>query len=386
MWEKDLQKIARENLFREISVLDTPSGPLMTLKGKNTLQFASNDYLGLANHPQLKQAALKAIEEFGVGAGASRLISGTLPPHHKLELTIAQFTNTEAALTFSSGYATNLGVIPQLAKTGGLILADRLCHASLIDACRLSRATLRVFHHNDVDHLHSLLRKRPTNRPTLLITEGVFSMDGDLAPLPELARLAEEFNAFLLVDDAHGTGVMGPTGRGSLEYWGVESANVLHMGTLGKALGTSGGFMTGTKDFIAYLINTSRSFIYSTAPPPAMAAAAQAAIQLIQLEPGRRARLWQNREHMYQGLKAMGCHMTNTQSPILPIIVNDPRLTVEMSLGLQKKGIYIPAIRPPTVPKGTSRLRVTVSAEHSIEQIDTALSAIQQVAQSLNIL
>jgi glycine C-acetyltransferase/8-amino-7-oxononanoate synthase len=211
-------------------------------------------------------------------------------------------------------------------------------------------------------------------------------MDGDLASLPELARLAEEFEALLLVDDAHGTGVMGHTGRGSIEYWGVESANILHMGTLGKALGTSGGFMTGTKDFIAYLINTSRSFIYSTAPPPAMAAAAQAAIHLIQQEPERRDRLWQNRKHMYQGLKAMGCHMTKSQSPILPIIVNDPRLAVEMSVGLQKKGIYIPAIRPPTVPKGTSRLRVTVSAEHSIEQIDAALSAIQQVGQSLNIL
>jgi glycine C-acetyltransferase/8-amino-7-oxononanoate synthase len=386
MWEKDLQKLAREHLLREISVLDSPSGPLMSLNGQNTLQFASNDYLGLANHPQLKQAALKAIEQYGVGAGASRLISGTLTPHHNLELAIAQFTNTEAALTFSSGHATNLGVIPQLAKTGGLILADRLCHASLIDACRLSRATLRVFHHNDVKHLRSLLTKRPINRPTLLITEGVFSMDGDLASLPELARLAEEFEALLLVDDAHGTGVMGHTGRGSIEYWGVESANILHMGTLGKALGTSGGFMTGTKDFIAYLINTSRSFIYSTAPPPAMAAAAQAAIHLIQQEPERRDRLWQNRKHMYQGLKAMGCHMTKSQSPILPIIVNDPRLAVEMSVGLQKKGIYIPAIRPPTVPKGTSRLRVTVSAEHSIEQIDAALSAIQQVGQSLNIL
>jgi 8-amino-7-oxononanoate synthase len=386
MWKKDLQKLAREHLLREISVLDSPSGPLMSLNGQNTLQFASNDYLGLANHAQLKHAACKAIEQFGVGAGASRLISGTLTPHHNLELAIAQFTNTEAALTFSSGYSTNLGVIPQLAKTGGLILADRLCHASLIDACRLSRATLRVFHHNDVEHLHSLLRKRQANRPTLLITEGVFSMDGDLASLPELARLAEEFEAFLLVDDAHGTGVMGPTGRGSIEYWGVESANILHMGTLGKALGTGGGFMTGTKDFIEYLINTSRSFIYSTAPPPAMAAAAQAAIHLIQQEPERRARLWQNREHMYQGLKAMGCHMTSTQSPILPIIVNDPRLAVEMSLALQKKGIYIPAIRPPTVPKGTSRLRVTVSAEHSTEQIDSALSAIQEVGQSLNIL
>jgi len=386
MWEAELQKLARDHLLRELSILDSACGPIMSLNGQPALLFASNDYLGLANHRRLKQAALKAIEQFGVGAGASRLISGTLTPHHNLELAIAQFTNTEAALTFSSGYATNLGVIPQLAKTGGLILADRLCHASLIDACRLSRATLRVFHHNDVEHLRSLLTKRPTNRPTLLITEGVFSMDGDLASLPELAKLAEEFEAFLLVDDAHGTGVMGHTGRGSIEYWGVESANILHMGTLGKALGTSGGFMTGTKNFISFLINTSRSFIYSTAPPPATAAAAQAAILLIQQEPERHERLWQNREYMYQGLKAMGCHMTKSQSPILPIIVNDPRLAVEMSLGLQKKGIYIPAIRPPTVPKGTSRLRVTVSAEHSIEQIDAALSAIQQVRQALNIL
>ncbi|UCH90966.1 MAG: 8-amino-7-oxononanoate synthase [Nitrospirota bacterium] len=386
MWEKHLQKLAREHLLREISVLDSPSGPLMSLNGQNILQFASNDYLGLANHANLKHAACKAIEKFGVGAGASRLISGTLAPHHNLELAIAQFTNTEAALTYSSGYTTNLGVIPQLVKTGGLILADRLCHASLIDACRLSQATLRVYRHNDMEHLHSLLTKRPINRPTLLITEGVFSMDGDLASLPQLVKLAEEFEAFLLVDDAHGTGVMGPTGRGSLEYWEVESANIIHMGTLGKALGTSGGFMTGTQDFIAYLINTSRPFIYSTAPPPAIAAAAQEAIRLIQQEPERRARLWQNREHMYQGLKAMGCHMTKTQSPILPIIVNDPRLAVEMSLGLQKKGVYIPGIRPPTVPKGTSRLRITVSAEHSIKQIDAALSAIQQVGQSLKIL
>ena len=228
--------------------------------------------------------------------------------------------------------------------------------------------------------------KHPTNRPTLLITEGVFSMDGDLAPLPDLVRLAEEFHATLLVDDAHGSGVMGLGGRGSIEYWGVELANILHMGTLSKALGTSGGFITGTKDFIAYLINTSRSFMYSTAPPPAIAAAAQAAIHIIQYEPERRARLWQNREHMYQGLMAMGCYMTKTQSPILPIVVNDPKLAVAMSLGLQKRGIYIPAIRPPTIPKGTSRLRVTVTAEHSSEQIDAALAAIQQVGQSLKIL
>jgi glycine C-acetyltransferase/8-amino-7-oxononanoate synthase len=237
-----------------------------------------------------------------------------------------------------------------------------------------------------MDHLERLLTKRAPNRPTLIVTEGVFSMDGDLAPLPELARLAREFEANLLLDDAHGTGVLGKSGRGTIEYWGVESANILHMGTLSKALGSSGGFIAGTKDFIAYAINTSRSFIYSTAPPPALAAAAQTALQLIQQEPDRRDRLWKNREYMYQGLMAMGCHLTNTQSPILPIIVNDPELAMEMSQQLRKKGIFIPAIRPPTVPKGTSRLRVTVTAEHSVEQIDSALEAIQQIGQSLRIL
>ncbi len=386
MWKADLQKFAREHLFRELSVLDSPAGPFMSLEGQKTLQFASNNYLGLANHPEVKYAAQKAIEKFGVGAAASRLISGTSTPHHDLELALAQFTKSEAGLTFSSGYATNLGVIPQLTKPGGLILADRLCHASLIDACRLSRATLRIFRHNDLEHIQTLLMKRPANQPTLLVTEGVFSMDGDLAPLKALSRLAEEFEALLLVDDAHGTGIMGPTGRGSLEHWGIESANVFHMGTLSKALGTSGGFIAGTKDFIAYLINTSRSFIYSTAPPPAMAAAAQTAIHLIQQEPERRTRLWKNREKMHQGLSLIGYQLTKTESPILPIIVKDTELAMKMSHLLREKGIYIPAIRPPTVPKGTSRLRITVTAEHSLEQIETVLTAIKQIGQSLHII
>ncbi len=385
MWEAELQEFAKAHLLRELAIIDSASGPITSLNGQPTLLFASNDYLALANHPQLKQAACTAIEQFGVGAGASRLISGTQTPHSDLELALANFANTEAALTFSSGYATNLGVIPQLTNAGGLILADRLCHASLIDACRLSHADLRVFHHNDMDHLRSLLTKRSTNRPTLIITEGVFSMDGDLAPLSKIVDLAEEFEALILLDDAHGTGVMGQNGRGSIEHWGVSSTQILHMGTLSKALGCSGGFITGTKDFIAYLINTSRSFIYSTASPPALAAAALAALHLIQQEPARRAKLWQNREHMYQGLRGMGCHMTNTQSPILPMIIHDPELAMKMSKQLQKKGIYIPAIRPPTVPKDTSRLRITITAEHSIEQIDTALLAINQVGNSLKI-
>ena len=366
--------------------MDSPCGPVMSLNGTHTLLFASNDYLGLANHAHLKQAAVKAIEQFGVGGGASRLISGTLTPHDHLERALARFFQTEAALILSSGYATNTGTIPCLIPPEGRIFADRLCHASLIDGCRLSRAKLRVFHHNDMGHLKTLLMKHPANCPALIVTEGVFSMDGDLAPLPDLTRLAEEFDATLLVDDAHGTGVMGDTGRGTIEHWGVKSHKLIHMGTLSKALGTTGGFIAGTKEFIAHLINTSRSFMFSTAPPPSMAAAAQTALHLIQEEPSRRTTLWQNREHMHQGLQSMGYPMTETQSPILPIIVQDPQLAKKMSLGLQERGIYIPAIRPPTVPTGTSRLRVTVTASHSLEQIDRALKAIQHVGQSLKII
>ena len=366
--------------------MDSACSPVMSWHGTQTLLFASNDYLGLANHAHLKQAAVKAIQQFGVGAGASRLISGTLTPHHDLELTLAKFFKTEAALTFNSGYTANIGIIPSLIASDGLIFADRLCHASLIDGCRLSRASLRVFRHNDIAHLQSLLVKRSRKGPILILTEGVFSMDGDLAPLPELVRLAEAYDAMLLVDDAHGTGVMGATGRGTAEHWGVHSEKLFHMGTLSKALGTSGGFITGTQESIAYLINSARSFIYSTAPPPAMAATAQAAIHLLEEQPERRTRLWRNREKMHQGLLDMGCQLTKTASPILPIIVNHPGLALKMSQQLQEKGIYIPAIRPPTVPKGTSRLRVTVTAEHSMPQIDVALAAIQQIGQALKVI
>ena len=386
MFKENLQTLAQQHLLRELSLLDSPPAPVISVEGREFLLFASNNYLGLANHPQVKFAAMKAIEAFGIGTGASRLISGTLPPHHTLERDLAQWKGTEASLTFSSGYATNIGVIPSLAKADGLILADRLCHASLIDGCRLSRATLRIFHHNDLDHLKRLLSNRPSHASTLIITEGVFSMDGDLAPLPEMARLAEEFEATLLVDDAHGTGVMGSNGRGTVEHYGVDSASILHMGTLSKAIGSSGGFVAGPKDFVAYLINTCRSFIYTTAPPPAMAAAASTSLAIIQQEPHRRTKLWRNRELLHNGLVKMGFELTNTQSPILPIIVKDPELGVRMSHRLKEEGVWIPAVRPPTVPKGTSRLRVTVTADHSFEQIETALGALQKVGTALKAL
>ena len=299
---------------------------------------------------------------------------------------MASFKETEAALTFSSGYATNLGVIPNLATADSLILVDRLCHASLIDGCRLSRATLRVFHHNDVNHLKRLLAKPGSQHSTLILTEGVFSMDGDVAPLPEIARLAEDYGATLLIDDAHGTGVMGATGRGTVEHFGLDSRHILQMGTLSKALGSSGGFIAGPKDFVSYLVNTARSFIYTTAPPPAIAAAASAALAVIRQEPQRREMLWRNREFLHQGLVTMGFRLTDTQSPILPIMVNDPELGVRMSQYLRAEGVWIPAVRPPTVPKGTSRLRITVTADHSLEHLETALRALRKVGTALKVL
>ncbi|MGP0591019.1 8-amino-7-oxononanoate synthase [Nitrospira sp. T9] len=386
MFKEDLQTLAQQNLLRELSLVNSPSAPVISVEGREVLLFASNNYLGLANHPQLKDAAIKAIEKFGVGSGASRLISGNVTPHHVLEDELANFKETEAALTFSSGYATNIGVIPNLARADTLILADRLCHASLIDGCRLSRATLRVFHHNDVSHLKLLLAKTRSRTSTLILTEGVFSMEGDVAPLPEIARLAEEYGATLLIDDAHGTGVMGATGRGTVEHFRLDSRNILQMGTLSKAIGSSGGFIAGPKDFVSYLVNTARSFIYTTAPSPAIAAAASAALAVIRQEPQRRVMLWRNREFLHHGLVTMGFQLTDTQSPILPIMVNDPELGVQMSQHLRAEGVWIPAVRPPTVPRGTSRLRITVTADHSLEHLETALRALRKVGTALKVL
>lgn len=386
MFKEDLHSLAQQHLLRELSLINSPSAPVISVEGQEVLLFASNNYLGLANHPQIKEAAIKAIEKFGVGSGASRLISGNVTPHHVLEDELASFKETEAALTFSSGYATNIGVIPNLARADSLILADRLCHASLIDGCRLSRATLRVFHHNDVSHLKGLLAKTRSRTSTLILTEGVFSMDGDVAPLPEIARLAEEYGATLLIDDAHGTGVMGATGRGTVEHFGLDSRHILQMGTLSKALGSSGGFIAGPKDFVSYLVNTARSFIYTTAPPPAVAAAASAALAVIRQEPQRRVMLWRNREFLHHGLVTMGFQLTDTQSPILPIMVNDPELGVQMSQHLRAEGVWIPAVRPPTVPRGTSRLRITVTADHSLEHLETALRALRKIGKALKVL
>jgi len=375
-----------QSLSRRLRVLESGTGPMIEFGGRQVILLCSNDYLGLATHPAIIRSAVQATEHYGAGAGASRLICGTLPPHHQLEFSLASFKNTESALVFGSGYLANLGIIPSLIGRNGLILADRLCHASLIDGCRLSRADVRIFRHRDSTHVESLLKRRPKNRPTLLVTDGLFSMDGDLAPLAELAALAKQYDALLYVDDAHGTGIMGRTGRGTLEELGVEHEIPFHMGTLGKALGSSGAYVVGSRETIDYLLNTVRPFIFTTAPPPGTVAAAIASLEVIQREPERRARLWANRQRVFHALQDLGFQLTATVSPILPILIGDARQALAFSERLLELGVYAPAIRPPTVPNDTSRIRLTVTSEHTPDQLDEALRAIELAGRASNVI
>ncbi|MBA2484993.1 MAG: 8-amino-7-oxononanoate synthase [Nitrospira sp.] len=386
MFEQHLRKLDHQHLLRRLRTIASATGPTVMLDDHRVILLSSNNYLGLATHPAVVEAAIAATRQYGAGSGASRLVCGTLPPHEELEAALAEFKGTEASLTFAAGYLANIGIIPTLIGKSGLILADRLCHASLIDGCRLSGATLRVYHHRDMNHLEQLLARRSSVSPTLIVTDGLFSMDGDIAPLTDIALLAERYDAAVFVDDAHGTGILGRSGRGSLEHCHVESRLPYHMGTLSKAMGGAGAYIAGSTSFIAYLVNTCRAFTYTTAPPPASAAAATAAIRVMKQEPERRARLWRNRDHLAQGLKRLGFQLTPSESPILPILVGDPDRAVGLAHALLSHGVYAPAIRPPTVPAATSRIRLTITADHTAEHIDDALAALERAGRALHLI
>ncbi|OGW92489.1 MAG: hypothetical protein A3K11_14190, partial [Nitrospirae bacterium RIFCSPLOWO2_12_FULL_63_8] len=334
--------LARRALLRRLRTIDSAPGAEVDMDGHRVLLFSSNNYLDLAAHPRVTEAAINAIRRYGVGAGASRLVSGSLRPHHELEERLAAFKREEAALVFPTGYQANLGLVPTLAEDRAVIYADRLCHASLIDACRLCEASLRVYRHRDHTHLARLLQQGRPPRPALIITDGVFSMDGDLAPLPELCAAAEQAGAILVVDDAHGTGVMGTDGRGTVEHYGVESRAIVQMGTLSKALGGMGGFVAGSRDLIEYLVNRARSFMYTTALPPAMAAAAAAALDVIAAEPERRARLWSLRDRLHAGIRRIGFDTLDSRSPIIPLLVGDADTALSLSDQLLAHGVYAP--------------------------------------------
>ncbi|WP_447984528.1 8-amino-7-oxononanoate synthase [Nitrospira sp. Nam74] len=386
MFDDKLRALEEQHLLRHLRAIDSAPGPTVVIDGRTVILMASNDYLGLATHPALKQAAIEATERFGVGSGASRLISGTLPPHRELECTLADFKHTESALVFSSGYSANVGLIPALIDSTGLIFADRLSHASLIDGSRLSGAEFRVFRHGDMRQLHDLLSRRSSRRKTLIVTEGIFSMDGDAAPLAEMADLAARYGAQLLVDDAHGTGVMGCGGRGTIEHYGLESRIPFHMGTLSKAFGTSGAYIVGPEGLTHYLVNRARSMMFSTAPPPATAAAAAVAIRVLQSEPQRLARLWENQRYFVERLRTLGFHLTQTISPIIPVVIGNAEKAEAFATRLLELGVYAPAIRPPTVPKDTCRIRATVTSEHTRCQLDEVLSAFATAGEELGLL
>lgn len=383
-----LDDLKRQHRFRGLTVVEGDQGAELLHGGRRLINFSSNNYLGLANDARLKDAAIEAIERYGTGSGASRLITGSMQLHERLEAALAQFKGVEAALLFNSGYHANIGVIPLLADQGDEIFSDALNHASLIDGARLARAEVKVYRHLDTNHLATQL-KASRARKKLIITDTVFSMDGDLCPLDQIISLAETHDAWVLVDEAHATGVFGETGRGVVEHFGIESRHprLIQMGTLGKALGSFGAYICGSRSLRGALINKSRAFIYTTALPPAVAASSLAALEIIRTEPDHKARLWGHAAYFLKKLTELvreldlGMVVAPSQSPIIPLIIGKEDKTMRISQTLFEHGIWAQGIRPPTVPEGTSRIRFTLIASHTLAHLDTCLTVLRKCLQ-----
>jgi len=380
-----LATLEKNHLLRQMREVESAQGTEIKVADRPLLNFASNDYLGFAGHPALAAAATAAIASFGAGSGASRLVCGNLSPHVALEDAIAQLKGTEAALAFSSGYAAALGAIPALVGRGDVVILDKLCHACLVDAARLSGARIRVFHHNDVSHLESHLEWADSGGTrSLILVESLYSMDGDIAPLRAIVKAKDQHNAWLLVDEAHSTGVFGAGGVGLCGQLGLSDRVDIQMGTLSKALGSSGGFIAGSRQLIDFLINRARSFIFSTGPSPAAVAAARAAIGLSAGPEGdaRRAALWDNIRHAADAIKPFWPEPPLPESPILPLIIGNESRATSIADALRENGIWIPAIRYPTVARGKARLRLSLSANHTPAQIAALVKALRSITEN----
>ncbi|MGH9785810.1 MAG: 8-amino-7-oxononanoate synthase [Terriglobia bacterium] len=387
-----LDSLKDAGVLRSLRDLAGAPGPRIIVNGRPTLLLCSNNYLGLATDERVKQAAREALEAYGCGATGSRLISGNLEPYATLERELADWKGREAALVFPSGYQANIGAIPALVGPGDAIFSDALNHASLIDGCRLSRAEVVVYNHCDAEDLARKLAARPAARPSaalgtgrkLILTESVFSMDGDLAPLEDLVFLAKKYGALLMVDEAHATGVFGPTGAGLVEEYGLQQQVDIQMGTFSKALGSLGGYIVGSRDLIRYLIQKARSLIFTTGLPPSVVAASTAALRIARAEPERRAALWRNVRRLRDGLGEIGFSLGPSQSQILPLILRDERKTMAACRFLLRHGVFVQGIRPPTVPPGTSRLRIAPMATHTAADMTEALAAFQVLQEFLD--
>jgi 8-amino-7-oxononanoate synthase len=377
-----LEELRERGLHRRLRLIGGPQGPRVTLDGKQVLLLCSNDYLGLANHPKVRGAAAEAAMRWGAGAGASRLISGNMQPHSRLEKRLAAFKGYESALLFGSGYLANTGTIAALAKAGEVVFSDELNHASIIDGCRLSRAETFVYRHGDVEHLAWGLRKAG-KRATLIVTDGVFSMDGDIAPLGELAELAQAHDCRLMVDEAHATGAIGPGGRGSVAAAGLSGEVDVVMGTLSKALGSYGAYVCADRETTDYLLNTARPFVFSTALPPSVAAAGLAALELLESQPERVERLSANATTLRNALAGEGVEVGGSETQIVPVPVGDAGTAMELCERVLEHGVFAQGIRPPTVPEGSSRLRFTVMSTHRREELERAAKLVGAAAREL---
>jgi 8-amino-7-oxononanoate synthase len=381
-----LGQIKTQGLFRTLNSLESAQEPVVTVGGNRVIQFCSNNYLGLANHPELKKAAVEALEEYGVGAGASRLIAGNFELYEKLERRLSRFKGTEAAIVFPTGYQANVGSISVLMGPEDVIFSDALNHASIIDGCRLSGAPVLIYPHRDVDSLEKMLRSAPRSRNRLIVTDGVFSMDGTIGPLPDLAALAARYGCWLMVDEAHATGVLGKHGSGTAEHFGVEKDIAIHMGTFSKAFGSLGGYIAGSRNLIGFLTNRCRSLMYTTGLPPAVLAVNHAAIDLVEGHPELREGIWRRAAFVREELGRQGFDTLESETQIIPVVMKDPVLTMQVSHYLSERGILAHGIRPPTVPEGLSRIRLAVMATHEWDDLRYGVETLTEAGKRFGII
>lgn len=382
-----LNELRASGSYFRLRELESACEPVSKADGREVINLASNNYLGLANHPKLKEAALDAVRKYGAGTGAVRTITGTMDLHMQLERKIAAFKHTEAAVVFQSGFTANAGTVSSILTPDDHIISDELNHASIIDGCRLSRAKIHVFRHRDAAHADEILAGlRDAAGKKLLISDGVFSMDGDIGPLPALVDVAEKHGAIMMVDDAHSSGVLGKNGRGTVDHFALHGRVGIQVGTLSKAIGVLGGYVCGSKDLIEYLYHRARPFLFSTSHPPAVTAACMAAFDLLEAEPERVERLWDNTRYFKAALRGEGFDTGVSETPITPILVGEARTAMEFSAALFEEGLWATGIGFPTVPKGKARIRTIVTAAHTREQLDRSVEILARIAKRMGIL
>ncbi len=382
-----IEELKKEGVYRKLSVSSSPNKAVITLNGKQVINLCSNNYLGFANHPRVKEAAKKAIDKYGVGSGAVRTISGNIEIHEELDERLAKFKREESALVFQSGFLANLGVIQAITDRGDLIISDELNHASIIDGVRLSRADKAVYPHSDMKALEQILKERRKDyNEVLIITDGVFSMDGDIANLPEIVRLAKKYDAKVYVDDAHGSGVLGENGRGTVDHFNLHGQVDYIMGTLSKAIGVVGAYIAGSSEMKDYLLHRGRPLLFSTSMMPAACGAAIEAITMLEETDEYSKKLWDNTKYFQSKLKELGFTLGKTQTPITPLMIYDEAKTMDFAKKLLERGVYTSGIVFPTVPKGTARIRMMLSSEHTKEELDFAIKQIYELSKELGII